>query len=99
MILLKEVLDLLLLIAPLVNVVAPFFSILALGLAFQDFFRDLSLRLLVVAVVVRGLNLNVMLHALLQEAFIVKGFEHLHQRADLPVLYQIFLVAVLVKAL
>jgi hypothetical protein len=39
------------------------------------------------------------LHAFLQEASVVKGFEHLHQRANLPVLHQIFLVAVLVKAL
>jgi hypothetical protein len=52
-----------------------------------------------VAVVKRGLNLNIMLHAFLQEASVVKGFEHLHQRANLPVLHQIFLVAVLVKAL
>ena len=55
--------------------------------------------LFMVALVKRGLNLYVVLHAFLQEASVVKGFEHLHQRANLPVLHQIFLVAVLVKAL
>ena len=59
----------------------------------------MCLFMIALVLVKRGLNLYVVLHAFLQEASVVKGFEHLHQRANLPVLQQIFLVAVLVKAL
>ena len=62
-ILLKVVVDFLLLIALLVNVVASFFSILALGLVFQEFRGGLCLYFFLIDLVIRGLNLNVVLHA------------------------------------
>jgi hypothetical protein len=39
------------------------------------------------------LNLNVMLHAFFQETFLIKGLEHLDQRANVIVVHQIFLTA------
>ena len=55
---LNEVLDFLLLKALLINVSASFFSLLALGLFFQEFRGGLSLYFLLINLVIRGLNLN-----------------------------------------
>ena len=74
--------------------ICSFFFALTLSLLFRSFRWDLSLPLfLIVGLVIRGLNLNVMLHAFFQETFLIKGLEHLDQRANVIVAHQIFLTA------
>ena len=74
--------------------IGSFFFALTLSLLFRSFRWDLNLPLfLIVGLVIRGLNLNVMLHAFFQETFLIKGLEHLDQRANVIVAHQIFLTA------
>jgi hypothetical protein len=74
--------------------IGSFFFALTLSLLFRSFRWDLSLSFfLIVGLVIRGLNLNVMLHAFFQETFLIKGLEHLDQRANVIVVHQIFLTA------
>jgi len=74
--------------------IGSFFFALTLSLLFRSFRWDLSLPLfLIVGLVIRGLNLNVMLHAFFQETFLIKGLEHLDQRTNVIVAHQIFLTA------
>ena len=54
--------------------ICSFFFALTLSLLFRNFRWDLSLSLfLIVGLVIRGLNLNVVLHAFFQETFVIKG--------------------------
>ena len=74
--------------------IGSFFFALTLSLLFRSFRWDLSLSFfLIVGLVIRGLNLNVMLHAFFQKTFLIKGLEHLDQRANVIVAHQIFLTA------
>jgi hypothetical protein len=68
-----------------------FFFELTLYYFLRAFRFHLCLAFFLIDFVIRGLDLNIVLHAFLQETFVIKSLEHLDQWSNIILVHNIFL--------